>query len=134
MQEAWEDLNQKDIEDLYSCIPLEEIQIKKKPIAGLIQMKVIDTFDTEFYMGEVLVTEAEVMYLGQQGYAMILGEDSEKALLLASIDALLNSENYHDLKESPFFHKLEQMILNYKIKRQTEEKIIMQTKVDFKTF
>ena len=113
---------------------MEEIQIKKNPIAGLIQMKVCDTFDTDFYLGEVLVTEAEVMYRSQQGYAMILGEDSQKALLLASIDALLSSENYTDIIEMPFFQKLEQMILNHKIKRQTEEKIIMQTNVDFRTF
>ncbi len=134
IHESFEYLNQNDTKDLYSCIPMEEIQIKKNPVAGLIQMKVIDTFETEFYLGEVLVTEAEVMYRNHQGYAMILGEDLEKALLLASVDALLNSENDSDQMKSSLFQKLEQLISNYKNTRQVEEKIIMQTKVDFKTF
>jgi phosphonate C-P lyase system protein PhnG len=134
VQEALVDLNQKDIQNLFSYLPMEKIIIKKKPIAGLIMMKVIDTFETEFYMGEVLVSEAEVVFHNQPGYGMILGEDLDKALLLASVDAILSSENNLDGSLSPFFQKLDHTIMRYKEERQTQEKIVMQTKVNFKTF
>jgi phosphonate C-P lyase system protein PhnG len=125
VQEALVDLNQKDIQNLFSYLPMEKIIIKKKPIAGLIMMKVI---------GEVLVSEAEVVFHNQPGYGMILGEDLDKALLLASVDAILSSENNLDGSLSPFFQKLDHTIMRYQEERQTQEKIVMQTKVNFKTF
>ena len=45
-------------------------------------------FGTDFYLGEILVVEAEVEYKGLKGYAMVMGDESERALLAASVDTI----------------------------------------------
>lgn len=73
---------------------LEEIsaqgaEIIKEPETGLIMMNTKDCFNTEFHLGEVLVTQAELRIGGQRGWGMIMGDDGERALLLAGLDVIL---------------------------------------------
>lgn len=42
---------------------------------------------SDFYLGEVLVSEAHVRLNGHEGYAVCLGRDLEQALAVAIIDA-----------------------------------------------
>jgi phosphonate C-P lyase system protein PhnG len=48
-----------------------------------------DPFGTEFFLGEVLATTAAVGCAGRTGHGAIIGEEPEKALLLAAVDAAL---------------------------------------------
>ncbi len=47
-----------------------------------------DPFDVDFHLGEALVTEALVEYEGVQGYGMVMGDQPERALAAASVDAI----------------------------------------------
>lgn len=62
-------------------------QIRRAPRTGLIMAGVRDSFDTPFYLGEVLVSEAEVACDGQPGYGLLCGDEPERALLLAAVEA-----------------------------------------------
>jgi phosphonate C-P lyase system protein PhnG len=61
--------------------------VHRPPFKGLLMCPVRDPFDTEFFLGEVLVTTAEVRCAGAAGHGVIIGDEAEKALLLAAVDA-----------------------------------------------
>lgn len=62
--------------------------VQRAPHAGLIMYTVRDPFDTPFHLGELLVTEAEVILDGHTGYSAVCGDDPERALLLAAVEAV----------------------------------------------
>lgn len=72
------------LERLTAC----NVQVLRKPETGLVMMNVTDCFTTDFHLGEVLVTTAEVTYAGRRGWGMIMGDEADRALLLAVLDAL----------------------------------------------
>jgi phosphonate C-P lyase system protein PhnG len=86
------------IKQVLQIIADKDIEILKEPETGLLMMTVKDSFDTDFYLGELLVPEAEVQYNCKRGYAMVIGDDCEKALVMASIEAIL-SGNDNKLKQ-----------------------------------
>lgn len=59
----------------------------RAPKSGLIMFSVKDPFDTPFHLGEVLVSEAEAVCDGQRGCGLICGDEPERALLLAAVEA-----------------------------------------------
>ncbi|MCF4099278.1 phosphonate C-P lyase system protein PhnG [Maritalea mediterranea] len=55
---------------------------------GLVMLPMRDTVEgTAFHLGEVLVAEAHIKALGQDGYGMKTGRDLEVAMAIAVIDA-----------------------------------------------
>jgi alpha-D-ribose 1-methylphosphonate 5-triphosphate synthase subunit PhnG len=50
-----------------------------------------DTFDTEFFLGEVLVCEATAELNGIKGYAMVTGDCPVKAQVIACVEAIENN-------------------------------------------
>jgi alpha-D-ribose 1-methylphosphonate 5-triphosphate synthase subunit PhnG len=62
--------------------------VRRAPRAGLIMCTVRDPFDTPFHLGEILVTETEVTFDGRTGCGVVLGDEPERALLLAAIEAV----------------------------------------------
>jgi alpha-D-ribose 1-methylphosphonate 5-triphosphate synthase subunit PhnG len=62
-------------------------RVQRAPQAGLVMVTVRDPFDTPFHLGEVLVSEAEVVFNGHSGYGAICGDEPERALLLAAVEA-----------------------------------------------
>jgi phosphonate C-P lyase system protein PhnG len=64
------------------------LTVGKAPEAGLVMATVRDPFDVAFYLGEVLLTRAEVDFEGQVGHGSLLGDNPEGALLLAAAEAL----------------------------------------------
>jgi alpha-D-ribose 1-methylphosphonate 5-triphosphate synthase subunit PhnG len=66
---------------------LGEFRVQRAPRAGLVMVTVRDPFDTPFHLGEVLVSEAEVVFDGHSGYGAICGDEPERALLLAAVEA-----------------------------------------------
>ena len=50
-----------------------------------------------FYIGEVIVCEASVEIDGTQGAAVLMGDDTEKTLNIAIIDAAINKGVFSDM-------------------------------------
>jgi alpha-D-ribose 1-methylphosphonate 5-triphosphate synthase subunit PhnG len=90
-------MNALEVDEMIGLLAGEEITITRPPKTGLMMMTVWDCFDTDFHLGEVLTTEAEVSLAGETGYGMVLGEDPRKALARAAIDAILRSGRPADL-------------------------------------
>lgn len=67
-----------------------EIQIVKEPETGLVMQSVSDCFQTDFHLGEILVTVAEVVIEGKRGWGMVMGDNGDRALLAACIEVILN--------------------------------------------
>lgn len=84
------------LDDLWAC---GEFTVRRDPLPGLLMCPVRDPFGTEFFLGEVLVTTAEVSCGGRTGHGAILGEEPEKALLLAAVDAALSGGRIGLLKK-----------------------------------
>ncbi len=124
-------MDEKSIEKLIALIPQEKINIIKKPETGLLMMAAKDSFDTDFYLGEILVTEAEVEYKRLKGYAMVMGNEPERALLAASVDAILQADN-EDLKQKviDFITIQARKIAE---SDEMEKRLIAKTKVNFET-
>lgn len=68
-------------------------RVTQPPRAGLLMLTAQDSVDgIFFYLGEALVTTAEVQIGEKLGYAMVLGMDAERALIGATIDAALQGD------------------------------------------
>ena len=119
------------VKSLLGMLSGQYISIIKPPQTGLLMMTVQDSFDTDFYLGEILVTEAEVEWRGKIGYAMVMGDEPEKAMLAASIDAVMQGDN-EDLKKLLRGFLSEQ---NEKINsiRAKESVLVAKTKVSFES-
>ena len=83
------DMDDIEVKELLALLVSEEIEITRPPRVGLVMMKVTDSLATDFHLGEVLTTEAEVLLGGERGYGMVIGEEPRKALVRAATDALL---------------------------------------------
>ena len=73
------------IRDIYSPV------IIKEPGKTLAMIKMREPVrQSLFYIGEVIVCEAAVEIDGVQGFAVLMGDDAEKTLDMAIIDAAVN--------------------------------------------
>jgi len=122
---------ESEVKGLLCMLSEQDISIRKPPKTGLLMMAVKDSFDTDFYLGEILVTEAEVEWRGKTGYAMVMDDEPERALLAASIDAIMQGDDL-DLKE-----KIKELLLKQIEKinsiRAKESTLIAKTKVSFES-
>jgi len=84
------EMDDESLSRLQRLLPLEEIEISRTPEAGLLMMTARDCFDTDFCLGDILVTVAEAKMGNVRGYSMILGDDPRRAVISASLDAILN--------------------------------------------
>ena len=66
-------------------------QILKEPETGLDMQTVSDCFNTDFHLGEILVTVAEVMLEDRRGWGMVMGDNGDRATLAACLDVILSS-------------------------------------------
>ncbi len=82
-------MDEQRVEKLLALFGEEELTVSMAPRTGLLMQTVKDCFETDFHLGEVLVTEARVSFRGIDGYAMVLGESPRKALARAASDAVL---------------------------------------------
>lgn len=102
-----------------------------KQNTALVMMRAKDSVENEvFNLGEVLVSEAWVEINGELGYSQILGDDTEKALAGAILDAAC--EIKHSLREKII--KILKQEKNYYEKEKAKEYAkIESTKVEFET-
>ncbi|MGD0827031.1 MAG: phosphonate C-P lyase system protein PhnG [Desulfobaccales bacterium] len=119
------------LRQLFDLLAPEGVKILKEPESGLIMMAAKDSLDTDFYLGEILVTEAEAEYRGFKGYGMVLGEEPEKALLAAAVEAIWRSD--HEDLQSRIRKFLEARGENLATAAAKERKLIARTKVSFET-
>ncbi|MCL1913389.1 MAG: phosphonate C-P lyase system protein PhnG [Eubacteriaceae bacterium] len=74
--------------------------IVKEPAKTLTMIKLRDPVKQGmFYIGEVIVCEAVVEIDSVQGAAVLMGDDLEKVLGMAIIDAAVNLEVFEDLEK-----------------------------------
>lgn len=70
------------------CLAGDEPTLVAGPEVGMVMLQVREPVAQErFYLGEVLVTRAEVDLGGARGWAMVMGSDRVRALAAAVCDA-----------------------------------------------
>jgi len=84
-------MDDHEVDLLIDLLTAEDMTITRPPRSGLIMMTATDSFDSDFHLGEVLVTEAAVAMGGCEGFGMVAGEEPRKALARAAADALLRA-------------------------------------------
>ena len=80
-----------------------------------------------FYLGEVVVSEAIVDLDGTKGMAVLMGDDFEKVLNMAVIDAACNCGIFHD------YGTLEQWEREQREQIGKENAMFQHTRVDFRS-
>lgn len=106
-----------------------QCKIVSGPSSGMIMVKHIDPIDkNQFYLGEAFVTQCEVEVTGNLGYGCALGDEKERALYGAIIDARLG--NGYDIPVDTL--KLLKQEMEYISDKQIKERNqILKTKVNF---
>jgi phosphonate C-P lyase system protein PhnG len=124
-------LPERAIRTLLGLLASEEIAVVRGPLKGLVTMSALDSFEADFYLGDVLVTEVEVDYAGCRGYGMVIGDDAERAIARASVEAIGASAN-RILQErvNRFLHAEAKKL---EARKKKEASLIARTRVDFET-
>lgn len=124
------DMDEAEVDELLALLASEEIEISRPPRAGLLMMTVRDSLGTDFHLGEVLTTEAEVTLNGERGYGLIVGEEPRKALARAAADALLRAGRPAELC-SQVCNCLEQARQRQLKKNAADAALVAATRVNF---
>ena len=70
-----------------------QVTVIRKPAKTLVMVRMRETVaKADFYLGEMLAVEALVELEGQRGFALQMGDDTEKALAAAVVDAVCQTE------------------------------------------
>ena len=93
-------MDEDRVELLLQLFAEVDLKISTPPRTGLMMLAVHDSFATAFYPGEILVTEARVIYDGCEGFGMVLGEAPRRALARAAADAVFRHPQSTDIQES----------------------------------
>lgn len=102
------------------------VVIVKEPEKALAMIKMREPVkESLFYLGEVIVTEATVAVNGVNGTAVTMGDDFEKTLAMAIIDAGYNANVFG--KESVLLELEKEQI----IREEKENAMFMKTMVNF---
>jgi phosphonate C-P lyase system protein PhnG len=82
------EMDAEEIKALSVALPLDQATVVQAPHTGLIMAKASDCFDTVFYLGEVLVSQAVVEYNGRSGQATLIGDHLCAVMVAALLEAL----------------------------------------------
>ncbi len=123
------DMPRESVRKLLELAEKAPINIISTPRAGLNMMHVLDAFDSEFLLGEVLVSSAEVTLDGKRGFGMVTGDEPERSLARACAEVLLQGEN--ELLKNRVQQLLERERQRLNEQRRHEEQLIAGTKVSF---
>ncbi len=123
-------MDEENVEDLLALFAGVELTIRCPPRSGLVMLTVKDSFETDFHLGEVLVTEARVLFRGCEGFGMAMGEAPRKALARAAADAVLRCPEPTAIQENLVARlKQEAVTLNRRLAESAA--LIASTKVNF---
>ncbi|MFZ5453589.1 MAG: phosphonate C-P lyase system protein PhnG [Thermodesulfobacteriota bacterium] len=109
----------------------EEIEVLQAPKTGLLMMVAQDPFAQDFCLGEILITEAETEYQGHRGYAMILGEDPDRAVMAAAVAAVFQSNN--DVLQQKIDQFLAPLASALRQEAEWERRLLAKTLVSFES-
>jgi alpha-D-ribose 1-methylphosphonate 5-triphosphate synthase subunit PhnG len=105
------------------------VSVIKPPEAGMLMVRHDDPLQhTPFFLGEAYVTECEVEVDGRHGYGCCLGQDDERALCAAIVDAVVGSDHPFTSVLAPLLQAEERAIA---ARWLAEEQAAATTKVDF---
>jgi phosphonate C-P lyase system protein PhnG len=117
------------VTNLLELLPAKDLIIIKQPATALVMICTSDCFNTDFCLGEALVTEAVVEYNDKHGYAMVLGDDHTRALAIASLDAFFQgSDKEHQAQIEHFLASASKKTTE---KDEKEKKLVASTRVNF---
>lgn len=109
-----------EIKEVYSPV------IVKAPEKSLTMIRLREPVqESLFYLGEVMVSEAIVDLDGAKGVAVIMGDDFDKVLDMAVIDAACNKGVFQR------YDILEQLEREQTLRLEKENALFMQTMVNF---
>lgn len=83
-------MDDETVEQVLALLAGMELIVSSPPKTGLVMLTVKDSFETDFHLGEVLVTRAGVVFRGCEGFGMVSGEAPRRALARAAADAVLS--------------------------------------------
>lgn len=99
------------------------------PAPGMVMIKQVDPLEKDpFYLGEAFVTQCEVEIEGNLGYSCVLGNDTERALYGAIIDAVMGHDQPAAREVMPLLAAEEQ---NISARLAFASEKIARTRVDF---
>lgn len=108
-----------------------KVKVIREPQTTLVMVPALDTAEQIlFYLGEVLITECTVEVDGTAGYGFVIGDEPEKALCLAILEAALESGNVLTPEIERVLGEQEKVILE---KKRRDYNMIARTKVNFET-
>lgn len=123
------DMPREAVRELLELAEKTPIEIISTPKSGLNMMHVLDAFDSEFLLGEVLVSSAEVILDGQRGFGMVMGDEPERSLARACAEVLLIGQDELLRTRVQKLLLREQQSLNEH--RRQEKQLTAKTKVKF---
>ena len=91
LQHVLQHVPTSEVQPLLDALAEETIEVVTPPSTGLVMMTARDCYGCDFHLGEVLITRAEVKYNDRRGHGRIPGNQPEKALLLATAEAVVES-------------------------------------------
>ncbi len=69
-----------------------DMQVLRNPVTTLVMVQMRETVTgARFYLGELLASEAMVQLAGSKGFALLVGDDPDRALCAVALDALRRS-------------------------------------------
>lgn len=123
-------MDEQRVESVLDLFANEELTVSRPPRSGLVMLTVKDCFETDFHLGEVLVTEARVVYRGCEGFGMVSGEAPRRALARAVADAVLRCPEPTEIQDNLRTH-LEHEESIRKTRLAEDAALVAATKVNF---
>lgn len=107
------------------------VKVLRKPAKTMVMVRMKETIaKADYYIGELLACEAMVEISGTKGFALMAGDDMEKVLYGAVIDAALKLELKYNESITKVLLEQEERI---KQQEQEEIRIHQATQVKFET-
>ena len=117
---------------LQSEYAASQVSVLSGPKLGLVMLRVRETVaDSQFNVGEVLVTEVRLELDGQFGFGMVTGDSPRRAMAVALLDAALRKGGPAAKKLQPEIARLSQAL---RLSRQKMYQLVATSQVDFETF
>jgi phosphonate C-P lyase system protein PhnG len=124
-------LEREEVEELMAIVSEIPAEVIKAPETGLIMVQASDCFDVDFYLGEILVTTAEVECFDKQGHATVMGDEPMKAVLAATVRAIVQSNKKKSLESlTPI---LDEYMKKFALIRKQEGLLTAFTRVNFES-
>jgi len=123
-------MDEQRVENVLALFADVELTVSRPPCSGLMMLTVKDCFETDFHLGEVLVTEARVLFRGYEGFGMVSGEAPRRALARAAADAVLRCPEPTEIQDELRAH-FEQEESMQKTRLAESASLIAATKVNF---